>query len=94
MVTTTTGGGNTTVTIQYTATNTKVSNTLTDMAHELWSRGPKETTFESLTNSERLELIDAYILAHIRNLAKQYRRESSTAAAEATAETESTTLYM
>lgn len=57
----TTSGSNSTVTIAYTAPSQKVTDTLAAAAEYWHSLSGSETPFASLTNAQKLEVVDTYI---------------------------------
>jgi len=71
---------NTTVTFSYVALTAKTQQVVTDCAHYLWAQGNQAVAFETLTNQQKLNLVDAYLRTTILELAKHY---SVTSAAEA-----------
>lgn len=97
-INTTTQGGNTTVTITYTAANQRMSDTLVDAAHYLWDRGfgdhGEGVTFDSLTNVQKLDLIDTYVKRVILDAAKAYHLVVGQDTARTTAQTDNQTRYI
>lgn len=94
-------GGNTTITINYTAVTAKVQDTIGNAALNLWNRGlgdhgTEETpiTFDSLTNQQKLNLVDEYVLRIIRDLAKTQNILTQSDAAKSTAESENETKFI
>lgn len=97
-INTTSSNGNTTVTITYTALTQKVTDTLTDCAHYLWDHGFGDhgvgVTFESLTNAQKLSLVDDYVKKVVVDSAKTYHSVSAQDTARSTAEVENSTRFI
>jgi hypothetical protein len=85
------GGGNATVTITYTATKIKVDAVLEDAAHGLWNMGfgnhgaDGTRLWASLTSQEKLNLVDDFVKRELTRKAKDYHVTASIDAAKATA---------
>lgn len=97
----TVNGGNTTVTLSYTATTEKVDSTLTDAAKYLYDKTgghgvelAEDETVDDLTTAEIGAIIDNYVKTIILNAAKVYNSQKAQETARATAETEATTKYI
>ena len=100
-LTTTVDGADTTVKFEYTAATTKVTNTLTDAANELFNRGQGDHGTEEapivwadLNNAQKAALLDDHIKQVMLDLAEAFHVNASKEAAQATAESELTTKYI
>ena len=69
-------GANLQIQFTYVALTAKMTDIATNAAHRLWSpsasMGQTPPTFESLTNTEKLAILDAYIVKQFTQLAKEY----------------------
>jgi hypothetical protein len=67
---------NTTITFSYVAQTAKIQQVVTDCSHYLWNQGYGkhniDTTFESLTNQQKLDLIDLFLRNSILDMAKSF----------------------
>lgn len=95
------GDGTTTVQFEYTAANQRVLDTAGDAAHLLFDQHrfvqpdpDNPLTFDELTNQQKLNLLDAYVLKSILSIAKQYYVEYSIAVARDDAVTDTETRYI
>lgn len=77
-------GGNTTVSFTHIATTARMSAIVNAAAHAIWETG-HTVAFETLSNQQKLNLIDAYIKAEIMRLAKKDSIATAMAAAETAA---------
>ena len=76
-------GDKTTITFEYVADSTKVSNSLNDAVHylypavfgDLYDENDVLIPFEELTNQQKLDVLDAWVRKTILDLAKQYDRK-------------------
>lgn len=66
----TTSGSNSTVTIRYTATSQRVTDTLTAAAEYWHNLSGSEIAFADLTAAQKLEVVDAFILRVIQDAAR------------------------
>jgi hypothetical protein len=67
-------GGQTSIKFIYSADTSTVLNVCTDAAHKLWG-GSDDTLFNSMTNQEKLNIIDFFIRRTILDLAQQYNND-------------------
>jgi hypothetical protein len=72
-------GGNVTITFEYTVTIAKGQNIITAAAHRLWNMGYGDhgtfevpITFDSLTNQQKLDIVDVYVKREINECAQNY----------------------
>lgn len=77
-------GSNTTVRFEYTATTVKISNILNAAAHYLFDNkfgtdinNPPPVPFASLTNQQKLNLLDDHLKRVIMDLAKSYNANNA-----------------
>lgn len=65
-----TSGSNSTVTIRYTATSQRVIDTLSSAAEYWHKQSGSEIAFADLTQTQKLNVVDAYVLRVIQDAAK------------------------
>ena len=95
-------GDQTTVTFTYTALTTKVLATVNDAVGYLYPAifgevldgEGKPIPFAELTNQQKLNVLDAWLLKGILDLAKEHNRNAAIDAARETANTEADTKYI
>ena len=93
-------GDNTTVNFAFTATTTKIQDTITAAAHKLWDEGYGDhgteedpNSFDDLTNQGKLDIVDEFVKKAILNYAKGYYVKDAVATGETTAKTEADAKY-
>jgi len=72
---------NTIVIFSYVAPTTKTQQVVTDCAHYIWEQGNRAVAFETLTNQQKLNLVDGYLRTAILELAKTYAVQTAAEAA-------------
>ena len=95
-------GDQTTVTFTYTALTTKVLATVNDAVGYLYPAifgevldgEGKLIPFDALTNQQKLNVLDAWLLKGILDLAKEHNRNSAIATARDAANTDADTKYI
>jgi len=91
-----------TLTIEYTASETRIRNTLNDAVHELYSRkfavphdqGGELLPWEMLNNAHKLEMLDKYLRLTIIGLAKGYYVDDQKRQAQETALSDADVRFM
>lgn len=78
------GDGTTTISFIYTATTPTVLSVVGDAAHEVWNTNTalqiQGTTFDLLTNQQKVNVVDSYVKLAIINLSKTYKLQTDLAA--------------
>ena len=87
-----TGGGNTTIVFKYINPTAKTVEILTEAAHYLWGHGYGDhgteeapVEFASLSNQEKLDIVDAHLRRVIMDAAKTYHANAAQDTARETA---------
>ena len=83
--------GNTKVNFEYTADTTKVQTVIGDCAHYLFDnqgigRGQQPVDFDTLTNQEKLDLVDEHLRKEVIKIATVYARTAGETAGREAAE--------
>ncbi len=88
--------GNTTITLAYTASTARVTSTCLSAAQWIWNHGGniEGLAFDELTNNQKLDLIDSYILNRIRHIAELQNEEDQVNLARLNALSETKTKFI